>query len=106
MLEVDGVDKELRSLGIETITGAFTVKSPLPDAAVAGAVLGIALSQPLYLAAGIAVGLAAYLHEQQNKSQHILNAPAAYLLLARQGLKPQTLARRVQRGARKMFFGV
>jgi hypothetical protein len=106
MPEMDSVENELRSLGIETVMGAFTVKSPLPRAAAAGALLDVALSQPLYVGAGIALGLAAHLHSKQKEAQQIMQAPAAYLLIAKHRLQPQTLIRRIQNGARKVFLGV
>jgi hypothetical protein len=96
---------QLNSMAIETVTGAFCLKSPWPAAT--GAVAAAYLGQPLLAAAGIAVSAVPHISKVRREARKaVAGNPAAYLLQVQERLTPRRLVSKVGTCIRRFSIGV
>lgn len=102
---LDALKEQLRSLAIETVSGAFSVKSPWPI--IADTTAALYRSQPALAVGGIALSAIPNVGKQRREARKaIAGNPAAYLLHAQERLAPKTLVNRVSRACRRLALGV
>ena len=101
----------LHSLGIDTVIGAFNVRTIIPPLFTSG-MEAAGLSMPIdpVIAAGgaMALGVVPVLRDKRKEARELASsaAPAAYLMYVEEGLGPTTLRERIARGVRQIFFDV
>jgi hypothetical protein len=96
--------EQLRSLSIETVTGALSVKSPWN---VSGAVAAYYLSAPALAVGGVALTAIPNFGKQRREAQRTIAGNfAAYLVHAQERLTPQSLIKKIGTTWRRLALGV
>lgn len=106
--ELDELRKQLKSLQIDAVTGAFNMQFSIPPLAATGAAaLGLDVNPLLAVGGGLALGLIPVIRDKQKQAREALkSSPAAWLMRAEENLKPATLSSWVSKSARQFILGV
>jgi hypothetical protein len=92
----------LRSLGVGTFLGTFSVAVALP----VGSLLGASPLTAVATVAGASLGVAALAQRQQGNAKGLLKASPASFLFVTSQLRPRTLSQRVTDSLRRFSLGV
>ncbi len=106
--EHDELRKQLKSLQIDAVTGAFNMQFSIPPLAATGAAaLGLAVNPLLAAGGGLALGLIPVIRDKQKQAREaVKSSPAAWLMRVEENLKPATLTSWVSTSARRFILGV
>jgi hypothetical protein len=107
--QLDEYEQRLKSLGIDTVVGAFNVHAKLPELITsAAAVAGLTVINPLLAAGGaIAFSVLPVIRDKRKEARDLVHSsPAAYLMNVEEGLGSATLLQRIGQRARQFVFGV
>jgi hypothetical protein len=96
------LSRGLRSLGIGTFLGTFSVAVALP----VGSLLGASPVTAVATLAGASLGVAALAQRQQGSAKSLLKASPASFLFVTSQLRPRTLSQRLTDGVRRFSLGV
>ena len=96
------LSRGLRSLGVGTFLGTFSVAVALP----VGSLLGASPVTAVATLAGASLGVAALAQRQQGTAKSLLKASPASFLFVTSQLRPRTLSQRVTDSVRRFSLGV
>jgi hypothetical protein len=96
------LSRGLRSLGVGTFLGTFSVAVALP----VGSLLGASPLAAAATLAGASLGVAALAQRQQGSAKSLLKASPASFLFVTSQLRPRTLSQRVTDSLRRFSLGV
>jgi hypothetical protein len=96
------LSRGLRSLGVGTFLGTFSVAVALP----VGSLLGASPVTAVATLAGASLGVAALAQRQQGSAKSLLRASPASFLFVTSQLRPRTLSQRVTDSLRRFSLGV
>ncbi|WP_435007640.1 DUF6236 family protein [Tundrisphaera lichenicola] len=95
--KVQELHRNLRSVGIETMTGIFNIKIAVPALLSGLGTAGLTINPVLGVGAGLAVGIIPVLQNSQRKAREAERAnPAAFLMRVEEGLNPRKFLERIQ----------
>jgi hypothetical protein len=100
--------ESLKSIGINSFIGCFSLKSTLPTAVLAGqAALGVSLDPIAAATAAIALGAIPVIRDKRKEARDALQgSPVSYLYRMEQNLEPKKLWGRVKQGALQFALNV
>lgn len=96
------LSRGLRSLGVGTFLGTFSVAVALP----VGSLLGASPVTAVATLAGASLGVAALAQRQQGNAKSLLKASPASFLFVTSQLRPRTVSQRVTDSLRRFSLGV
>lgn len=106
--ELDELRKQLKSLQIDAVTGAFSMQFSIPPLVATGAAaVGLAVNPLLAAGGGLALSLIPAIRDKQKQAREAVKSThAAWLMRVEEDLKPATLTSWVSTSARQFILGV
>jgi hypothetical protein len=106
---MDALRRCLRSIGVDSITGAMNIRVTLPSLITSlGTYAHLIPANPIIAGTGaLAFSLLPIIREKRKTARDVIqSSPEAYLLYLKEGLEPSKLTTWITQSTRELFLGV